>query len=319
MSEREPELGLGVVARVDAAAKRIAIEFPATAEKRLYALGTPVLKRVQFRVGESITARDGVTFAIEAVEEDGGVLTYAGAGRRVREDALSDVTNADSPAQRLLAAQVEPGEVFDLRFQALRAQARFRQSEVRGFLGGRVDLIPHQFFILHEVAARQIPRVLLADEVGLGKTIEACLIVQRLLAVGRARRVLILVPESLTHQWFVELLRRFNLWFSIYDEARCVACEQSDPGQNPFLTAQLALGSVSFLAANPARRDQAVAAADQAFIGGLNEILLIGAAIAIAGSIASWLLIRSGDMVGQPAPAPEAQADGHPAEPVAAS
>jgi len=96
--------------------------------------------------------------------------------------------------------------------------------------------------------------------VGLGKTIEACLILQRLLAVGQARRVLILVPESLTHQWFVELLRRFNLWFSIYDEDRCIACEQSDPNQNPFLSAQLALGSVSFLAQNEIRRDQAVAA-----------------------------------------------------------
>ena len=260
MSEREPELGLGVVASVDAAAKRIAIEFPATAEKRLYALGTPVLKRVQFRAGEMVTTRSGTTLVIESVTEASGLLVYTGQGVAVREDAISDVTSVSSPAERLLAGQVDPGEVFDLRFRALQAQARFRQSDVRGFLGGRVDLIPHQFFILHEVAARQIPRVLLADEVGLGKTIEACLIVQRLLAVGRARRVLILVPESLTHQWFVELLRRFNLWFSIYDEARCTALEQSDPGANPFLGAQLALAAVSFLAGSATRREQAVAA-----------------------------------------------------------
>ncbi len=260
MSEREPELGLGVVASVDVAAKRIAIDFPATAEKRLYALGTPVLKRVQFRPGETITTRDGGAFLVEAVEESAGVLVYVSNGRRVREDAISDVTSVSSPGERLLAGQIDPGEVFDLRYRALQAQARFRQSDVRGFLGGRVDLIPHQFYILHEVAGRQIPRVLLADEVGLGKTIEACLIVQRLLAVGRAKRVLVLVPESLTHQWFVELLRRFNLWFSIYDEARCVALEQSDPGANPFLASQVAIASVGFLAENPARREQAVAA-----------------------------------------------------------
>ena len=260
MSEREPELGLGVVERVDPAAKRIAIKFPATGENRLYALGTAVLKRVQFRAGETITARDGTTFAIESVEDNGGLLTYLGAGRRVREDAISDVTSVSSPHERLLAAQVDPGEVFDLRYRALQAQARFRQSEVRGFLGGRVELIPHQFSILHEVSSRQIPRVLLADEVGLGKTIEACLIVQRLLVVGKVKRVLVLVPESLVHQWFVELLRRFNLWFSIYDEERCGALEQSDPGQNPFLTGQLALCSVAFLAASERRREQAIAA-----------------------------------------------------------
>jgi ATP-dependent helicase HepA len=260
MSEREPELGLGIVASVDSAARRIGINFPATGEQRLYALGTPVLKRVQFAAGESVVTREGVTLVIESVEERAGLLTYLGGGRRVGEDAISDVTSVSLPQERLLAGQVEPGEVFDLRYRALQAQARIRQSEVRGCLGGRLQLIPHQFYILHEVAARQIPRVLLADEVGLGKTIEACLILQRLLVTGRIRRVLVLVPESLTHQWFVELLRRFNLWFSIYDEERCTASEQGEPDQNPFLAAQLALASTGFLAASEVRREQAVAA-----------------------------------------------------------
>jgi ATP-dependent helicase HepA len=253
-------LGLGVVASVDAAAKRLGVEFAATGEKRLYALGTAVLRRVQFRAGETIATRDGGSLVVEAVEEQDGLLTYRGQGRSVREDAIADATSVNLPHERLLAGQADPGEVFDLRYRTLQAQAHFRQSEVRGFLGGRIDLIPHQFYILREVAARQIPRVLLADEVGLGKTIEACLIVQRLLAVGKARRVLVLVPESLTHQWFVELLRRFNLWFSIYDEERCLASEQSDPGQNPFLATQLALCSVGMLAGSAARREQAVAA-----------------------------------------------------------
>jgi ATP-dependent helicase HepA len=260
MSEREPELGLGLVAHIDQAARRIRIDFPATGEQRLYALGTAVLKRVQFRVGDTVTTRDGTTMTIEAADDEGGVLVYQSGGKRVREDAISDVTSVSSPQERLTAGQADPGEVFDLRYRALQAQARFRQSDVRGFLGGRLELIPHQFYILHEVSARQIPRVLLADEVGLGKTIEACLILQRLLAVGRARRILILVPETLVHQWFVELLRRFNLWFSIYDEERCGALEQSDPGQNPFLASQLALCSVTFLAALDQRREQALAA-----------------------------------------------------------
>ncbi len=260
VSEREPELGLGVVASVDPQARRISVEFPATKERRLYALGTPVLKRGQFQVGETVTTRDGTKLMIERVDEEDGLLVYVGPGRRVREDAVSDVTSLASPLERLLAGQADPSEVFDLRLRALQVEARLRGSEVRGYLGGRVELIPHQFHILNEVASRQIPRVLLADEVGLGKTIEACLIVQRLLAVGQARRVLILIPESLTHQWFVELLRRFNLWFSIYDEARCAALEESDASLNPFAASQLALASIGFLARDDRRRDQAIEA-----------------------------------------------------------
>lgn len=258
MSEREPELGLGVVAELDH--NRITVEFPATREKRIYALGTTVLKRVQFREGDNVATRDGSPFTVESVEEDEGVLTYIGGKHRVREDAISDITSVSSPAERLLAGQADPSEVFDLRLRTLQARSRFRQSPVRGYLGGRIDLIPHQFYILDEVSNRQIPRILLADEVGLGKTIEACLILQRLLSTGRAQRALILVPESLVHQWFVELLRRFNLWFTIFDEGRCLACEESEPEKNPFLSAQLGLASVSYLAGNETRREQVVEA-----------------------------------------------------------
>jgi ATP-dependent helicase HepA len=258
VSEREPELGLGIVARLDPG--HIAVEFPASGEKRLYARNTPVLKRVRLRIGETIATRTGERFVVEAVAEEAGLLVYSGAGCRVREDQISDLANAALPTTRLLSGQSDESAVFDLRLRALQAQAAIRQSPLRGFLGGRIDLIPHQLFILREVAARPVPRVLLADEVGLGKTIEACLIVQRLLAVGRAQRVLVLVPETLVHQWFVELLRRFNLWFSILDEARCAAAEASEPEGNPFLGQQLALCSTAFLAGNPVRSEQAVGA-----------------------------------------------------------
>lgn len=258
LSEREPELGLGLVAAVDHA--RITVEFPATREQRIYARGTPVLQRVQFPVGEKIITRAGETLTVEEVVEEGGLLTYLGGGRRVREDAISDLSSVSSPAERLLAGQADPSAVFALRLRTLQTRTRLLQSEVRGFLGGRIDLIPHQFYILHEVAHRQNPRVLLADEVGLGKTIEACLILQRLLATGRAQRVLILVPEPLVHQWFVELWRRFNLWFDIFDEARCNSLEATEPDQNPFLSSQLALAGIEFLAQSEGRREQTVTA-----------------------------------------------------------
>jgi hypothetical protein len=71
---------------------------------------------------------------------------------------------------------------------------------------------------------------MLSDEVSLGKTIESCLILHRLLLSGRANRILILVPESLVHQWFLEMLRRFNVWLHIFDAERCASIEAGEPG-----------------------------------------------------------------------------------------
>ena len=135
----------------------------------------------------------------------------------------------------------------------------------RGFIGARIDLIPHQLYIANEVGTRHAPRVLLADEVGLGKTIEACLIMHRQIVSGKISRALVLVPEPLVHQWFIELLRRFALQFSIFDEERCAAIEGgSEDGEvileeetkkevNPFLDDQLVLASIGLLANDPIR------------------------------------------------------------------
>jgi ATP-dependent helicase HepA len=114
-------------------------------------------------------------------------------------------------------------------------------------VGGRIDLIPHQLYIASEVANRYMPRVLLADEVGLGKTIEACLILHRLHLTGRAERILIVLPESLVHQWFIELLRRFNLWFTLVDAAHCESVTSVDAETNPFNAEQLVICSIKTL------------------------------------------------------------------------
>src|SRR5690606_27691823 len=93
-------------------------------------------------------------------------------------------------------------------------------------------------------------------EVGLGKTIEAGLVIHRQIQTGRVRRVLIVVPENLQHQWLVEMLRRFNLRFALFNQERCDGAEQ-----NPFEEEQLALVSLEFLLAN-AKAEQWLHASD---------------------------------------------------------
>ncbi len=256
VSDTEPELGLGVVE--NAGSGRVAVIFPATGERRQYALSSAPLRRVKFGVGDRIKLADGVEGTVDAVAERGGLLFYTIGAREAGEGELSDKISFSKPEDRLFAGKTDDSHTFDLRVEALRRRGEMRRSPVRGFVGGRVDLLPHQMFIAGEVASRLVPRVLLADEVGLGKTIEAGLILHRLHLTGRAGRVLILVPEPLIHQWFVELLRRFNLLFSLFDAERCEAIEQGEPGVNPFLDSQLVLCSVGFLAGDPIRAAQAL-------------------------------------------------------------
>ncbi|MGE3801478.1 MAG: helicase-related protein [Candidatus Kapaibacterium sp.] len=256
VSDSEPELGLGIILSLQAG--RVEILFPASGEQRLYALSSSPLRRVIFREGDRIKMHSGEESVVESVEEKSGLLTYHVGDRSIEEAELSDTISFSSPKERLLAGQVSNLKTYNLRAEALDRWSRILGSSVRGYVGGRIDLIPHQLSIAVEVCSRLTPRVLLADEVGLGKTIEAGLILHRLHLTGRANRILIIVPEPLVHQWFVEMLRRFNLSFSILDEGRCQAIEENQPEVNPFLEHQLVLCGVDLLTAEPRRTLQAL-------------------------------------------------------------
>ncbi|WP_372846395.1 SNF2-related protein, partial [Pontiella sp.] len=220
ISETEPELGLGLV--VDVTNRAVQVFYQAANEMRHYALKNAPLKRVRFAQGDEVASQENVRLIVESIIEEDGVIVYQAAdGATLNESDLCDTSSFDRPEARLLAGHVDENAQFDLRVAALNARHRYGRLNVRGLLGGRVDLLPHQLYIAQEVSSRPLPRVLLADEVGLGKTIEACLILHRLMACGLVGRVLILVPHALVHQWFVELLRRFNLSFSIFNEERC--------------------------------------------------------------------------------------------------
>jgi len=259
ISVSEPELGLGEVRSVGP--RTVTLTFPATRESRQYVASADApLRRAAFRVGDTIRTKAHGEAVVETVTERDGLLVYRAGGHDVGETALSDTLSFSSPTTRLFAGQFDGSHVFALRVAALVHQHERRKSAVRGFTGGRIDLLPHQLGIASEVTGRLLPRVLLADEVGLGKTIEACLILHRLLLTGRAQRVLIVVPETLVHQWFLELLRRFNLWFHIFTEARCVAIEENQPDTNPFLDDQLLICELSLFTENEGRLAQALAA-----------------------------------------------------------
>ncbi|MDQ7733216.1 RNA polymerase-associated protein RapA [Halomonas sp. SpR1] len=258
ISDGEAELGLGTVLNCDA--RSVTILFSASQETRTYNTRQAPLTRVMFGSGDRVLSADGWQIIVDDSKESDGLITYIGEDkegnlRELPEAKLADTMQFDQARDRLLTGQVDRNDWFDLRFRTLHHYQRIEQHSALGFSGPRIDLIPHQLYIADEVASRHAPRVLLADEVGLGKTIEAGLILHRLLLNGRVERALILVPDSLTHQWLVELLRRFSLNVSLLDETQ----SQAHGSANPFESAQLVLASQGWLFANPQRQEQALA------------------------------------------------------------
>ena len=144
-----------------------------------------------------------------------------------------------------------------MRRKAWKIKGAAQASPVRGLVGARVHPLPHQLYIASEVSRRPFPRVLLADEVGLGKTIEAGLIYSALKSLGQADRVLIVTPEALVHQWMAEIYRRFGDMFSVLSAGRCDEEEASQMASG-FSTSQNILVSMDFLQQDPIRCRQAL-------------------------------------------------------------
>ncbi len=263
VSAGELQLGIGMVIEVEH--RTVSIIFPATGEVRVYAKQSAPLSRVSFSEGDVISDQDGRELRVESVEENKGLRVYHcvdGEGRTVRlsEGKINNFLQLNQPLQRLLNGQIDFNKWFELRARTRKITSLLAASDLQGLTGCRTSLIDHQLYIAHEVARRHAPRVLLADEVGLGKTIEAGLILHQQLLTERARRVLIVVPESLQHQWLLEMMRRFNQSFSIFDAARCDAIdeEHADSGglENPFHSEQLVLCSLEFLVSDERRHEQ---------------------------------------------------------------
>jgi SNF2 family DNA or RNA helicase len=93
-----------------------------------------------------------------------------------------------------------------------------------------VEPWPHQIRAFQRLYSNWPPRLLIADEVGLGKTIQAGLLIRQAWLAGKARRVLILAPANVCRQWQLELREKFNLSWPIYDGDQLVWLKT--PGRN---------------------------------------------------------------------------------------
>lgn len=255
ISEQEPELGVGRVQTVEF--KNVTIEFPAVKQTRIYRTVSAPIKRYLLAVGENAKSEKGVSFTVENIRMENSLAIYLGRGGREMKE--SELIPKASPRVSDIFSQLIRGECADnkefvRREKANELSCEWQRSMVRGMIGPRVNLIPHQYYLCKRAcSSSSLPRLMLSDEVGLGKTIEAGMIWHSLHSTGRIVRTLILVPESLKHQWMTEMMRRFNHVFTLVDEGFVRSfLESGGEMENPFCQVNDVICTIEFVMSQPA-------------------------------------------------------------------
>jgi len=137
---------------------------------------------------------------------------------------VPDDTPLDRPTggllDRLTSGDVGPLSAFALRTRVARLEALRRADSLGALLSSRVHVLPHQVGAAGRILSERNPRFVLADEVGLGKTIEAGLVFSGMRQLGVADRVLVAVPGHLAFQWLAELFHKFNALFTLLTPER---------------------------------------------------------------------------------------------------
>jgi ATP-dependent helicase HepA len=253
-----PGLGTGQVRAVEG--RTVVVVFPASGTVLRLAVDSDAIRALVFKPGSrALLQPDNELVLVESVPDDASAVLSD--GRTVAQDSLWPLDVGDSLADRLAQGEVDPLEEFALRLDALHLAAVREADGLGSFLGGRIRLFPHQLHVAERATRTDPVRWLLADEVGLGKTVEACLILNHLLRTGRAERSLVVAPATLTVQWLGELWRKYHQVFVLLDRKRLVDVEKDyGRGFNPFDAHHQVVVSLEMLRENRRLTEQAVEA-----------------------------------------------------------
>jgi superfamily II DNA or RNA helicase len=134
-------------------------------------------------------------------------------------DSLEECSNASLEKLVTLGAAIRSGELHPFSRVVARAQAACIQSSNDAwgvFSRSRINLLPHQLWVCNQVLKKWPARYMVADDVGLGKTIEAGLMLWPLLSKGLVKRLLILCPASLVEQWQYRMRDMFDIRLARY-------------------------------------------------------------------------------------------------------
>jgi len=118
----------------------------------------------------------------------------------------------ETPISKIISLQPDPINYFRSRIGFIESlkDLNIESGGISALVGSRIELLPHQAYVVASVVDDPICRFILADEVGLGKTIEAGVIAHQLLADKPDARILVLTPGPLARQWLCEMRISFG-------------------------------------------------------------------------------------------------------------
>lgn len=217
--------------------------------------------RVELTAGTQVMRPDGVVGVVLEQASDGEYPTwkvaFPGSVTAIVELGLRPAV-IDDPLARMQTGNLGTATAFNLRSVAADYWLANQYSDLVSLSHARVDLMPHQVSVVHRVVSKYPHRFLLCDEVGLGKTIEAAMVIKELRARKQANRVLILAPSGLQRQWQFELKTKFNEPFAIYNKETLRYLEQKG-AENPWMDHDSIITSHSWASWSDERRAEIAA------------------------------------------------------------
>ena len=203
-----------------------------------------------FDIGEQIKFAGGRGEITKIEERPNGshllhVYTSEGQLRKL-PSGLPHIEKLDSLIDRLAAGQSDAPLHYDLRERAIRLDLAYKYDRFLSLTSNRIEIEPYQVQAAYEILNSYDHRYLIGDEVGLGKTIEAGIVIEELIARDRADRVLIVAPAPLTVQWQEEMREKFDRNFVIYDRETVRTHQKSHPNQNVWKQENLIITSIDF-------------------------------------------------------------------------
>ncbi|MEO7157763.1 MAG: SNF2-related protein, partial [Vicinamibacterales bacterium] len=240
--------------------RALVVEFPRTDTTLRLAANAEALLPVDLPVGRPVRVTSTNEETTIARVGDAGTFVLAN-GRTVAAHELWPLELEGALLEKLAIGDLDDLDDFVTRVNLLHLLGLREANGLGPFLGGRVRLFPHQLYVAERASTGDPVRWLLADEVGLGKTIEASLILNRLVHLGKVTRCLIVAPDTLTVQWLGELWRKYHQVFTLLDSDR-LADVAKDFGDdfNPFELHRRSVISIEMLIERPELTEQAVRA-----------------------------------------------------------